>query len=366
MVASAAPCPGGHTALGGLRGAHTEAGATARVLRMSRLTMRSVWLVALIVLAQVAVLFSLFSVGHQPKRAPVAIVAPPIVSSFLVDQLNALPGTPFDAAAADTRQTAADQVRRGEVLAAVVVDLAADRDLLLLSPANGTRSNDAITASAQGVSASRGRDLDVELVEGGGLPPAAPALYVLLTLVVGFGAAVIATWRRGPVETSLAGGVVRLRRFVLLSAAAAALASAAGLILDVDPLRFAALTFLLVLVAAVGTTALESLFDTAGLALATLLFVVTMAPMVRGLHPSLLPEPWNTLAAWLPHGAGLQIARALMLFDSSGPARSWMVLLVWLAIATSTVTLSRRARARAGVLTSPLTAEPAADAGRPS
>ena len=321
---------------------------------MSRLTMRSVWLVALIVLAQVAVLFSLLSAGHEPRRAPVSIVAPPIVSSFLVNELNALPGTPYDAAAADTQETAAEQVRSGDVVAALVVDLAGDRDLLLLSAANGTQSNDAITASAQAVSAYRGRDLDIDLLDGLGRPPAVPALYVLLTLVVGFVAALIATWQRGPVETSLAGGVVRLRRFFLLAAAAATLAAAAGLMLDVDPLPFAALTFLLVLVAAVCTTALESLFDTAGLALATLLFVVTIAPVMRGLHPSLLAEPWNTLSSWLPHGAGLQIARALMLFDSDGPARSWLILLIWLGIAASTVVLSRRARARAGEAPTPL------------
>lgn len=335
---------------------------------MSRLLTRSVWLVAMLLLAQVAVLVSLFGAGHEPRRAPVVIVAPPIVSAFLVGEVNALPGPPFDAAAAETQEDATVLVRNGEVVAALVVDLATERDLLLLSSSNGTESNDAISAAVRSVSASRGRDLDVTVLDGtaDGRAPAVPALFVLLTMLVGFGAALVATWRRGPVESQLAGAVVRQRWFVLLAAVAAVLAAAAGLVLDVDPLPFAALTFLLVLVAAACTTALESLFDTAGLALATLLFVITVAPMLRGLHPSLLPEPWNSLEPWLPHGAGLRIARALMLFDSDGPARSWVILLAWLGIAMGTIALSRRARARAEAAPESLTAGPAADAGRPS
>lgn len=320
---------------------------------MSRVTSRPGWLVALVLLIQGAVLVSLLIPVSDPRRAPVALVAPPIVSAVLVEQANALPQHPFDAAPADSKEAALAELESGNVVAALVLDLATQRDLLLLEETNGQALNTSIRGIVQSLTARRGRDLDVQVLPGSGRSPMVPALLVLIAMLLGFGAAIVATWRRGPVEGSLAGGMIRQRRFALLAVACAALAGALALATGVAVLPIVVLTFLLVLIAAVATAALQSLFDTVGLVVATLLFTVTAAPLVRGLHPALLPEPWSTLTPWLARGAGLRVARSVVLFDSPGSVRDWLVLLAWLGLSVGTITVARRARARAGVAPPP-------------
>lgn len=253
-----------------------------------------------------------------------------------------------------------DELAAGTVVAAVVVDLATQHDLLLLDQSNAQAANASLQAVVQPLSAARGRDLDVQVRPGSGRSPVVPALLVLLSMLIGLLAAIGATWRRGPVEGSLAGGLVRQRRFILLAGVCAALAGALALAGGVAALPIVVLTFLLVLIAAVATTALQSLFDTAGLAMATLLFTVSAAPLVRGQFPGFLHEPWNTLTPWLAHGAGLRIARSVVLFDSRGSVRDWLVLLAWLGLSIGTLTVARRARARAGIAPPP----PLREAGR--
>ena len=184
-------------------------------------------------------------------------------------------------------------------------------------------------------------------------------------MVVGFAGAVLATVRRGPVEGSLRGGVIRIHRFVLLAMGCSVVAAPLGAAGSVAVLPVVALTFLLVLVAAMLTTALQSVLDIAGLD-ATILFALTAAPLARGTHPIALPEPWVALTPWLPHGAGLAIARAVIVFGGTGSARDWALLGAYVGLAIVTVTAARQARARAGLAVPQLTAAPAGGAGRPS
>lgn len=336
---------------------------------MARVPSRQAWLLAVALMAQAAVVLGILQASPTPRPhlAPIIVVAAPIVSGVLVQEANALPGRPFEARPGASQDQALPELEAGAAVGVVVVDLATQHDLLFLAEPNGDGANAAVRSAVEAVSASRGRTLEVRTVAIPGSRPAAPYLLVLVCTLLGFAAAVVSTWRRGPMDASMKSSTVRLRRFVAMAAACAGLAALAAMFADVAALPTFGLAFLVVLVAAVGTTALESLLDTAGLAVATVLFALTAAPLARLVHPILLAEPWATLFPWLPHGAGLAIARSILVFHGTGAVRDWALLLAYLGLSVATITTARRARRRAGVpVRPPLTAGPARGAGRPS
>ncbi len=332
---------------------------------MARVPARRTWLIGAAMVLQAIVIGTLVLAppASTPSNAPLAMVAPPIVAAVVVEEINGIAGRPFDASISPDRATAEQSLRAGDVVAAVLVDLSTQHDTLLLVAPNGTGANDAIRDTLQAIGAPRGRTLTVEVLPLPGRHPVAPYALVLLGTLIGFTAAVIVTVRRGPVEASLRGGALRLRRFVLLAAVCAALAAVGGLAADVGALWLAAVTFLLVLIVALLTTALEAVLDVAGLAVATSLFMLTAAPLTRLIHPILQPEPWATLTPWLPHGAGLEIARSVTVFGGTGSARDWAVLLAYLGLAMATIATARRARTRAGVPVPPPLRPPRPDRG---
>jgi hypothetical protein len=97
------------------------------------------------------------------------------------------------------------------------------------------------------------------------------------------------------------------------------------------------------------TLALAGVLGVGGVGFATLVFVVSAAPLARVEHPLMLPTPWVQLTPWLPHGAALDAARQVAWFDGAGTLRPAVVLLAWLAVSCVVLAVSRRERRRAGV-----------------
>jgi hypothetical protein len=176
-------------------------------------------------------------------------------------------------------------------------------------------------------------------------------VYVIAALcsILGFLVALVVTWRRGPTEPTLALGARRL------AATAAVALGLGGLIAAGASLRYDggfpvwwAIAALTVLVGALTTLALESVFGVVGIGVATTLFVLAAAPLVRLTHPLLLPEPWATITPWLPHGAALDAGTAQAYFG--GPElRSLLIAIVWTVLSILTMVVARRERARKSV-----------------
>jgi hypothetical protein len=154
------------------------------------------------------------------------------------------------------------------------------------------------------------------------------------------------TWLRGPTTPTLALGA---RRLAVVAAIALTLGGLIGvgasLRYDGGFLTWWAIAALTVLVGSVTTLALEGVFGVLGLGVATTLFVLAAAPLVRLTHPLLLPEPWATITPWLPHGAALEAGTEQAYFGGPG-ARPVLIALVWTALSVLTMVVARRERGR--------------------
>lgn len=295
-----------------------------------------VWAVALVGQVLIAGLLMWAVPTSAPVGARLLVVAPPVVSTALVDQVARLDRR-FDAVAVASPRAALAAVRRGRADAAVVVDLSADRDALYVSAASGARGRTGIANAASRVSAGLGRTLQVETV-----PIRAdrrtPYVVVLLSLVLGFAAAVIVTWRRGTFEATFRAGVARFAGFALLG-------TVAGLAYVPAPWPARVLVMALVLAAGIVTTALTVLIGVLGLAASSLLFVLTAAPLARLTPTMLIPQPWQGINGWFLQGAGLDLANDILLFGHGGSARDWAVVAAWLGVAALALTVARARRA---------------------
>ncbi|WP_134738901.1 DUF4185 domain-containing protein [Nocardioides sp. 503] len=285
----------------------------------------------------------------EPHSVPLVVVAPGVVADALADEANALPGRPFAATAADQTdaEQARDEVTDGTAVAALLVDLAGTRDTLVVNAGRDPGLNDAVVDRVQQNEATRERTLRVEQVGPRGHDASHGYALCLLAAVLGFLAVVLVSARSGPVALTLRRGARRVAEL-------AAFAAVAGAALTMLPWTapgsarpaVVALVALHVLVVAVLTLALESLAGLTGLAVAALSFLVLNAPLVTGLDPLLLPQPWAGLASWSPSGAALRAVEAAAVLGGEHLLRPVLVLLAWLVTGLLTLLSARWVRAR--------------------
>lgn len=320
-------------------------------------------------LLQLGVLISLALAGpsDHPRHAPIGIVAPPVVATALVDRADTLPDDSFDAHALATAKEGRRSVRAGHSVAVVVVDLRRDQDTLYLAGANGDELNREVRERVEGMEQSFGRDVVVrDLVPARDGDAGRRGVYVIAGLCSGLGfvVALVVTWLRGPTAPTLALGV---RRIAVVAAIAGALggliAVAASARYDSGFFTWWAIAALTVLVGSVTTLALESVFGVLGLGVATTVFVLAAAPLVRLTHPLLLPEPWATITPWLPHGAALEAGTGQAYFDGPG-GRAPLIAMVWIVLSVLTMVVARRERERAPGPTRTTASQPVARRGR--
>ncbi len=300
-----------------------------------------------VVLLQVAVVVTLLLTPPRttPKDAPITLVAPPVVSTVLVDRLNDRSGHPFDATAGTTADTAVREVKDGVVVAAVVVDLAREQDVLYVDAAGGERLNDALTREAGAVAASLGRTLDVVDVDPDPTDRRIPYVVTAAALALGFVLTLVLNWRhrsQGPARrpSRTRHGLVAVSLTVaVVAGVVAAVTDAAG------ALGWVAVGVAATLTASTFTAALVRLVGVWGYGIAATLFLVTAAPLVRATDPLLLPGVWGDVTSWLPHGAVLDVTVHLSHFDGLGSPRSWALLLGYVLVSWLALTLSDRAQA---------------------
>jgi ABC-type multidrug transport system permease subunit len=79
--------------------------------------------------------------------------------------------------------------------------------------------------------------------------------------------------------------------------------------------------------------ALQSLFVIIGIGLAVLVFVVLGNPSAGGVYPPpLMPAFWRAIGAWIPNGAGTDVARSIAYFGGTNIGVPLLVLFVWALI----------------------------------
>ena len=303
---------------------------------------------------QLVVLVSLAVAGpdSDPHRAPLAIVAPPVVAKVLVDQMDAGPGRPIDAGALSTAADARAGVRDGRVVAAVVVDLAADGDILYVTSARGMGLVTAVRRPVAAAESPFGRSTTVrDLVPARDGDRGARGVFAIVGVAVllGFIVPIVITWLRGPVARTFALGSLRVIIVVAVSILLGLVAAVAGSArYDGGPGTWWLIGTLAVLAVATTTMALESVFGVLGIGLASTLFVLLGAPLVRLTDPLLLPQPWATITPWMPIGAALDAATGQAYFE--GPdRRPLLVLTTWIVLAVLVMVIARRERVRDGV-----------------
>lgn len=298
---------------------------------------------------QLVVLVTLALAGPDDHThdAPVGVVAPPVVAQIVIDAANDLPGHPVDVSALDTSDQARQSVRGGTSIAAVVVDLSEDQDVVYVSSANGSEVNRAVLQQIREVELSFGRTVVVRdaapTLRGDG---DARGVYLLVgtCILLGFLAPIVITWLRGPVAPTARRGVVRVLTVgassVVIGLGLGAVAAARY---DTGIIEWWLLSALLMFATTSTTLAFESLFGVLGIGLATTLFVLAAAPLIRLGHPLLLPQPWSVITPWLPHGAALEAGRAAAYFGGS-VARPFLVLTAWSLLAVVVLADARRER----------------------
>ena len=303
----------------------------------------------LVVVTQVVglLLVSTLVVGDDPHEAPVTIVAPAVVGQALAARADAA-GT-LDASATQDRREGVDRLGSGAATAVVVVDLASERDLVLVPGSQDPQLTAAVVAHVRALSASLGRTLDIEEV-----PPRASVLdrrvvdlAPLVAVAAGMLGVAALAWWRGPQAHTTQDGIRRAAASVVLSAAVGlALAIAAATTTSGPWLGWWLVLGATTLAACAVTQALLSVLDVWGLALAVAVLLLTALPALAGTDPWQQPVAWRSVTSWLPHAAGLDAARAVAFRQGSGVATSLGVLVAWVAASFATSALARRERRR--------------------
>lgn len=268
-----------------------------------------------VVVVHVVVLTTLAArAGDGPHRAPVLVAAPAVVAQALAHEASTLPGDPFEADWTADPLAADRAVRDGEAVAAVLVDLPATHDVVLVNGGADPALNQAVVDRITAIEEARDRTVEVRELTRPGTSGAETAIrtYVLLCGLLGFGFVLAVSMVRGPVASSATAGVRRL-----LSLAAVSLVGA-GVLQLVPAVR---LPGDLLPVAAVGagyaftlgaiTLAVEALAGLVGLAIVAATYFVLATPLLTGTSQYLLPPPWPTVTPFLMTGATQQAMAGL-------------------------------------------------------
>ncbi|WP_344772732.1 hypothetical protein [Nocardioides panacisoli] len=292
--------------------------------------------------------------GAELHDARVGVAAPPIVVEALTGALSSLPGTPIDVVPIGTgalRESAAldrgrQAVADGRLDAVVVLDLTTTSDTLFVTTTRTRPYVDAVADRLAAVSEGFGRTLQLQRVDPDRAAASAWVPGVLAGAWCGIGVlgAVAATLVGGRVDRD---GGSSLRRLALLLLTGVVAGLGSGALVDLPGLQ----PLVTLVAAATGTVAVtgglvlaaESLLGLPGIAVAVALLVGPTLPLLTGVTPDLLTEPWHAIDRISPPTAAWQVARGAV-GHADGSAAPWAMLAAWGVIATVTVLTARAMR----------------------
>ncbi|MET3808055.1 hypothetical protein ABIB25_005082 [Nakamurella sp. UYEF19] len=307
--------------------------------------MRTVGLIVAVLLLQLGFILSYVGAFHAPtpQHIPLAVVSSSAqLSDQTVAKLNALTGTPLQAVTVADRATAEQQIRDGELSAALVINSQGTADALLTSSGGGVSVASAVTSVVTQVEASQNRTLTTtDLVplqngDGRGLT----GFYLVIGWIVGgyLMAALLG------VSAGARPATPRRAYFRLAAIVPYAIVSGFAGALIVDQVlgaltgHFMALWWvgaLLVASAATVTLGFQVLFGVIGIGVTVLVFVILGNPSAGGAYQTtLLPPFWRKISNGLPNGAGTDAVRRIVYLGSQGVTGHLVVIAIYVIAGT--------------------------------
>ncbi|TIC88859.1 DUF4185 domain-containing protein [Nocardioides sp. GY 10113] len=316
---------------------------------------RTARIAALAVLALLGVAWLIPAVLHgrgaDLREAPVLLVGPDVVAQPLAVAAGSLPGRPLDVGVAATEADARAAVSGGDVVGALVLDLRATQDDVLVRDGLHPQVRARAVAGARAVEARYGRSIEVSEVPGRAVPDGAALTAAAAAVAAAYLLVAVMSMLWGPVPRTLLRGLVRIAAVGVLAGLVAAVALVAPDLrppTDADraPVAAAALLALLAFGAGLATLAWEALLRLHGLALAGLLLMVLPAPLLIAGHEALL----GPVAAAVVRQTGIGAATAALAGLSSAEDHALLVPLVILVgnvvLALAVLVLCRAAAIR--------------------
>ena len=280
--------------------------------------------------------FALPAIHSEPRGVPIGVAGPAPAVQQLVAGLSATAPGAFEAEAFADEVALTQAIRERQVYGGIAVGPTGPA--LLTAPAASPAVAQGLSGLAAQLSQQQGRPVPVREVvalpaqdgRGAGLATA------LLPLFIGAVAPVLILNRvvRGGAWAKLA---AVLSFDVVLGAALAGLLHWYGIFEGSWLLEAGAMA----LVIAAMSTALLGLLLMAGmpgLGLGAALFLLVGNPLSGvATAPEFLAEPWRSIGAWLPPGAGGQLLRSATYFDGAGAAPHLVVLGAWFVLGLALV-----------------------------
>jgi L-ascorbate metabolism protein UlaG (beta-lactamase superfamily) len=325
---------------------------------------RATLLVVGVLLLQLAFTLSYVGAFHSPKAHHISlgVVAPDQVSGQVVGALNAIPSGPVSARPLPDEAIATSRIRQGKLSAALVVG-GSGTDRLLVATAGGASVATAVQQVVEAAEAQQQRTVVVEdlVPVQSGDARGLTGFYLMLGWIVGgYLMAALLGVSKGARPANLRRATIRL-----LAVVPYAVVSGLGGAVIVDPvlgaltghfLALSALGALVVFGAAACTMAFQVLFETLGIGLTVLVFVVLGNPSAGGAYqPELLPPFWRHLSDALPNGAATDAIRRIVYFGAHGNAGHLAVLTAYAVagVAVTAVASFLRGRTRLDDMTTP-------------
>ncbi len=308
-------------------------------------SLRTIGLIVGVLLLQLGFILSYVAAFHAPtpRQIPLGVVS---ASAPLSDQaaakINAIPAHPLRAVTVANQSTAVQQIKSGDLSAALILDAQGSNDTLLVSSGGGVSVSTAVTSVVSEIEAAQQRTVNVQDVvplqrgDGRGLT----GFYLVIGWIVG-----------GYLMASLLGvsagarpATPRRAYFRLGAIVPYAVLSGFGGALLVDQVlgaltgHFMALWWLgalLVASAATVTLAFQVLFGVIGIGITVLIFVILGNPSAGGAYQTeLLPPFWRFLSNVLPNGAGTDTVRRIVYLGGNGITGHLVVISLWVVAGT--------------------------------
>lgn len=304
---------------------------------------RTVGLIVGVLLLQLGFILSYVGAFHAPTphQIPIAVVSPSAqVSDQTAARLNGIANTPLRAVPLADRAAAEQQIRDGDLSAALIISPQGTADTLLVSSGGGVSASTAVTSVIDQVEASQQRTVtaqDILPLQGGDGRGLTGFYLVIGWIVGGYLVAALLGVSAGARPATPLRALFRLAAVIPYS-----ILSGLGGVLVVDQLlgaltgHFMALWWLGALVvasAAMVTMAFQVLFGVLGIGITVLVFVILGNPSAGGAYQtSLLPPFWRTISNALPNGAGTDTVRRIVYLGSNGITGHLVVIALYVVV----------------------------------
>jgi len=312
-------------------------------------SLRTVSLIGGVLLLQFAFITSYVAAFHAPKPHEIRlgiVSRSEKISDQTADKMNAIDSHPFHAVTVADRDTAIQQIKSGELSAALVINVFGKTDTLLISSGSGASVATTVTKVMIHLEATQNRTVKVEDV----VPLQSGDYYGLTGFYLCIGWIVGGYLMASLLGVSAGARPATPRRaYIRLSALVPyAIISGFGGAFIVDQAlgaltdHFVALGLLgtlLVAAAASVTMAFQTMFGVVGIGIAVLVFVILGNPSAGGAYQTeLLPPFWRFLSNALPTGAGTDTVRRIVYLDNHGITGHIIVISIWV-IAGAVITV---------------------------